>query len=156
MKLTSVDINSQPDGNDGSEKVSIIFQGIYSILGLAVGVFFLISGLLLLLSGIGGSSHFVATILGAKFDVADATAGLIFAVLGFFIVFTTKYEVRIRRNNRTSRRDILPKSETSKKSDREIAVNLLQRGIAFDIIATSTGLSIEEVQQLQQKLNESP
>ncbi len=39
---------------------------------------------------------------------------------------------------------------------RAIALNLLRRGVAIDIIASSTGLSIEEVQQLQQQLNESP
>jgi predicted transposase/invertase (TIGR01784 family) len=41
------------------------------------------------------------------------------------------------------------------KKQREIAINLLRRGVAIDIIVPSTGLSIEEVQQLQQRLNES-
>jgi predicted transposase YdaD len=42
------------------------------------------------------------------------------------------------------------------KKQREIAINLLQRGVGIDVIAPSTGLSIEEVLQLQQQINESP
>jgi predicted transposase YdaD len=42
-----------------------------------------------------------------------------------------------------------------KDEKRAIALNLLRRGVAIDIIAPSTGLSIEEVQQLQQQLNGS-
>lgn len=62
---------------------------------------------------------------------------------------------------RILRRDIMQEStvyrsilaEGEVKKQREIAINLLQRGVAIDIIAPSTGLSIEEVQQLQQQNN---
>jgi predicted transposase YdaD len=37
----------------------------------------------------------------------------------------------------------------------EIALNLLRGGVALNLIVSSTGLSIEEVQQIQQQLNES-
>lgn len=47
-------------------------------------------------------------------------------------------------------------AEGKAEGQREIAINLLRRGVAIDIIAPSTGLSVEEVQQLQQQLNESP
>ncbi|WP_404784155.1 hypothetical protein [Altericista sp. CCNU0014] len=50
-------------------------------------------------------------------------------------------------------RSILAEGKAAKQ--REIAINLLCRGVAIDIIAPSTGLSVEEVQQLQQQLNES-
>ncbi|MDF5715189.1 MAG: hypothetical protein PUP93_15220 [Rhizonema sp. NSF051] len=46
--------------------------------------------------------------------------------------------------------------EAEKKKRRAIAINFLLRGVAINIIAPSTDLSIEEVQQLQQQLNESP
>ncbi len=46
-------------------------------------------------------------------------------------------------------------AEGEAKAKREIAINLLRRGVAINIIAPSTGLSIEEVQQLQQQMNES-
>ncbi|MEH2084039.1 MAG: hypothetical protein V7K89_29935 [Nostoc sp.] len=45
--------------------------------------------------------------------------------------------------------------EAEEERNRAIAINLLLRGVAINIIALSTGLSIEEVQQLQQQLNES-
>jgi predicted transposase YdaD len=51
-------------------------------------------------------------------------------------------------------RSILAEGEVKKQ--REIAINLLRRGIAIDIIAPSTGLTVEEVQQLQLQINESP
>jgi predicted transposase YdaD len=41
------------------------------------------------------------------------------------------------------------------RKQREIALNLLRGGVDIDLIASSTGLLIEEVQQLQQQLNES-
>jgi predicted transposase/invertase (TIGR01784 family) len=42
------------------------------------------------------------------------------------------------------------------KQKREIANNSLREGLPIEVIACVTGLSIEEVQQLQQQLNESP
>lgn len=65
---------------------------------------------------------------------------------------------------RLLRRDIMQEStvyrsilaEGKAEKQREIALNLLRRGVAIDIIAPSTGLSVDEVQQLQQQLNESP
>jgi predicted transposase YdaD len=64
---------------------------------------------------------------------------------------------------RILRRDIMQEStvyrsiqrEAQEERDRAIALNLLRRGVAIDIIAPATGLLIEEVQQLQQQLNES-
>jgi len=64
---------------------------------------------------------------------------------------------------RVLRRDIMQEStvyrsiqrEAQKEEKRAIAINLLRRGVTIDIIAPSTGLSVEEVQQLQQQMNES-
>jgi predicted transposase/invertase (TIGR01784 family) len=65
---------------------------------------------------------------------------------------------------RLLRRDIMQEStvyrsilaEGEVKKQREIALNLLQDGLSVEVVARGTGLSIEEVQQLQQQLNESP
>lgn len=60
---------------------------------------------------------------------------------------------------RLVQRDIMQESviyqSIQKDEKRAIALNLLRRGVEIDIIAPSTGLSIEEVQQLQQQLNDS-
>lgn len=63
---------------------------------------------------------------------------------------------------RLLRRDIMQEStvyrsilaEGEAKKQREIAINLLQSGVAVDIIASATGLSIEGVQRLQQQMSE--
>jgi predicted transposase/invertase (TIGR01784 family) len=41
-------------------------------------------------------------------------------------------------------------------TQREIALNLLHAGLSLEIIARGTALSIEEVQQLQQQMNQHP
>lgn len=59
------------------------------------------------------------------------------------------------------RRDIMQESviyqsiqrETEAKARREIALNLLRDGLPVETVARGTGLSIEEVQQLQQQIN---
>jgi len=45
--------------------------------------------------------------------------------------------------------------EAQKQEKKAIAINLLQGGITLNLIASATGLSIEEVQQLQQQAAES-
>jgi predicted HTH domain antitoxin len=42
-----------------------------------------------------------------------------------------------------------------KEEKEEIALNLLQEGVSLEVIVRATGLSIEEVRQLQQQVNES-
>ncbi len=62
---------------------------------------------------------------------------------------------------RILRRDIMQEStvyrslrrEAQEENSRSIALNLLRGGVAIGLIASSTGLSIEEVQQLQQQLD---
>lgn len=59
---------------------------------------------------------------------------------------------------RLVRRDIMQESviyrSIQNEKTRAIALNLLRRGVAVDIVVPSTGLSLEEVQQLQQQVNE--
>jgi predicted transposase YdaD len=65
---------------------------------------------------------------------------------------------------RLLRRDIMQEStvyrsilaEGEERKQREIAVNFLRDGLSVEAVARGTGLSIEEVQHLQQQLNESP
>jgi len=45
--------------------------------------------------------------------------------------------------------------DARKEEKREIALNLLRGGVTIALIVSSTGLPIEEVQQLHQQLNES-
>lgn len=62
---------------------------------------------------------------------------------------------------RILRRDIMQEStvyrsiqrETQAEISRAIAINFLREGLLVEMVARGTGLSIEEVQQLQQQLN---
>jgi predicted transposase/invertase (TIGR01784 family) len=64
---------------------------------------------------------------------------------------------------RILRRDIMQEStvyrsilaEGKAEKQREIAINLLKAGVAINIVVSATGLSSEEIQQLQQQPNES-
>lgn len=44
--------------------------------------------------------------------------------------------------------------EAEERKQREIALNFLRAGASIELIARGTGLSIQEVQQLEQQLNE--
>ena len=46
--------------------------------------------------------------------------------------------------------------ETQKQEKRAIALNFLRDGLSVEAVARGTGLSLEEVQQLQQQITESP
>ncbi len=64
---------------------------------------------------------------------------------------------------RILRRDIMQESavyrsiqrEVQEERNRAIALNFLREGLSVEMVARGTGLSIEEVQQLQQQLNDS-
>lgn len=60
---------------------------------------------------------------------------------------------------RLMQRDVMQESVIYRSIQRDekqaIALNLLREGVLIETIVRSTGLSIEEVQQLQQQLNGS-
>jgi len=93
-------------------------------------------------------------------QIADpATQANLMAASGILAGLKLEEEVIYR----LLRRDIMQEStvyrsilaEGKAEKQREIAVNLLQAGVAINIIVSTTGLLIEEVQQLQQQINES-
>jgi predicted transposase YdaD len=45
--------------------------------------------------------------------------------------------------------------DARKEEKRAIALNLLQDGLLVEVVARGTGLSIEEIQQIQQQINAS-
>jgi predicted transposase YdaD len=54
-------------------------------------------------------------------------------------------------------RSILAEVEAKGKAEkqREIAINFLRNGLSIEMVALGTGLSIEEVQQLQHQITEA-
>lgn len=88
------------------------------------------------------SADFASWLLGESITLTAASAILAGIKLEDEVVY------RILRRDimqeSTVYRSILAEGEARKQ--REIAVNLLRRGITINIIASATGLSIEEVQ----------
>ncbi len=74
------------------------YQFIYSILGLVVGVLCVIGGVILFVHGVVGSTSWTTRVLGASSQLSDASPGVIFAVLGLFVIWLTRYNVRLGRH----------------------------------------------------------
>jgi hypothetical protein len=68
----------------------------YAVLGLVVGITCVVGGLVLFLHGVTGSTSWTAKVLGAESQVSDAAPGVVFGILGFFIIYVTRYKVRVK------------------------------------------------------------
>jgi len=73
------------------------YQFWYSIVGLVFGTAFAGSGVALFLHGVFGKTSWTADILGAHSNVSDAAPGTIFAIVGLFVIFVTRYGVKSGR-----------------------------------------------------------
>jgi hypothetical protein len=72
------------------------YQFWYSVIGLIIGAVCVILGVALFFHGIIGSTSWTANIPGAKSELSDAAPNVIFAVLGLFVIWATRFKVRIR------------------------------------------------------------
>jgi hypothetical protein len=71
------------------------YQFWYSVLGLLVGIICVVAGMLLLLHGIAGHTSWTASILGAKSELNDAAPGVVFAVLGLFVIWVSRFGISV-------------------------------------------------------------
>ncbi len=69
----------------------------YAVLGLAVGVICVSGGLALFLHGITGATSWTTKVLGAESQISDAAPGAVFGILGFFVIYITRYKVTVKR-----------------------------------------------------------
>jgi hypothetical protein len=72
-------------------------QLIYSFAGLVLGIVCVLGGIALFLNGIIGSTSWSAKTLGAESTISDAAPGAVLFVVGLFIVFITRYILRVKR-----------------------------------------------------------
>jgi predicted transposase YdaD len=93
-------------------------------------------------------------------QIADPqTQANLMAASGILAGLQLEYEVIYR----ILRRDIMQEStvyrsirkEAQEENTRTIALNFLRNGLSVEVVALGTGLSIEEVQQLQQEVNQA-
>jgi len=72
------------------------YQFWYSTVGLVIGTLCVLSGVILFLHGVGGTTNWTTSVLGAKSELSDAAPGVVFGVLGLFIIWVTRYKVKAK------------------------------------------------------------
>ena len=77
-------------------RLAVVFQGIYSILGMALGAVCIVGGFVLFIHGIKGSSNWVVKILGLESNISDAAPGAILFLVGLLTVVVTRYAATVR------------------------------------------------------------
>ena len=73
------------------------FHLIYSLLGLVLGLACILGGIILCLHGVVGSTNWTAKFLGAESKISDAAPGVILYIVGFFIVWITRFSVMVQK-----------------------------------------------------------
>lgn len=80
-----------------------LFQFIYSVFGLVIGLLTTIMGLILSLRGVGGASSWTAKFIGLESNISDAAPGVVLFLVGLSVVFITRFEFKAKKNYRVSR-----------------------------------------------------
>jgi len=71
-------------------------QLVYSIAGLVLGLVCVLGGVALFANGVAGSTSWTAKMLGAESTISDAAPGAVLFIVGLFIVFVTRYSLKVR------------------------------------------------------------
>jgi hypothetical protein len=79
---------------------ALLFQFIYSIVGLVLGLASMVIGGLLCLSGVTGHSTWSAKILGSGTELSDAAPGTLLFVVGLFFAIVTRYKVKVKPDSK--------------------------------------------------------
>ena len=72
-----------------------LYQFVYSLCGLVLGLGCVVGGVLLFMHGVSGAASWTAQLLGAESQVNDAAPGAILFVVGLFVVLATRFDVRV-------------------------------------------------------------
>lgn len=74
-----------------------LYQMIYSMTGLLIGLFCLISGMILFINGSLGTSSITAKIVGSEININDTAPGGILFAVGLLIVLITKFTIKAKK-----------------------------------------------------------
>ncbi len=74
-----------------------VFEFIYSLAGLIVGLICIIGGIVLFLHHVTGSISWAASIMGGESEISDAAPGAILFLVGLFVVFITRFKARAQK-----------------------------------------------------------
>ena len=81
---------------------ALVYQFVYSILGLMLGLACIILGVVLFLHGIAGTTKsWTASMLSLHGSIADAPAGTVLFIVGLFVIYITRFVVESREDKRT-------------------------------------------------------
>lgn len=77
---------------------AVRYQFWYSMLGLLLGLACILSGVVLFLHGVVGTTKsWTASVLGLKNSVSDVPAGVVVFIVGMIIVFITRFVVKTEK-----------------------------------------------------------
>ena len=72
------------------------YEFTYSIWGLVAGVFLALVGVVLLIHGVAGSTNWTTKLLSAESEISDAAPGVILFIVGLFVVYITRFQVKVK------------------------------------------------------------
>ncbi len=74
-----------------------LYQLIYSLSGLVLGLASVVGGVILFLNGVAGSTSWTAKMLGAESQVSDAAPGAVLFIVGLFVVIVTRFTIKVKK-----------------------------------------------------------
>ncbi len=83
---------------------ALVFRFVYSMSGLLLGAGCVIGGIKLFLRGIGGSTSWTASVMGSETAITDAGPGAVLFVVGLFVIFVTRYRVKVKEESNKGRK----------------------------------------------------
>ena len=90
----TADVKLPPDVKDPDVwREAVKNEARYSMNGLLVGIFCILSGTVLLIHGVAGSVSWTTQFLGLESTVSDAAPGALLFIIGFLVIFLTKHKV---------------------------------------------------------------
>lgn len=97
---TTKEVNFEGEGTKEMVTTVSFYQLIYSMASLFIGLFCIIGGIALFFNGITGNTSWTAEFLGAKSKISDAAPGVVLFIVGLFIIWVTKFNVRVKQPKR--------------------------------------------------------
>lgn len=100
LKCTSLQFKSEIPVHASNEQVwhrISLFQLIYSLTGLLLGLVSIIGGMILFLNGVSGSTRWIAKFVGGESTISDAAPGAVLFIVGLFIVWITKFNLKVKK-----------------------------------------------------------
>jgi FtsH-binding integral membrane protein len=91
--LSAIDEADERLQQHGEQTVTL-YQLIYSLAGLVLGLASIIGGVVLFLRGVTGSTSWTARTFGLESNLSDAGPGAVLFIVGLFMVFVTRFKVR--------------------------------------------------------------